>query len=311
MPSEASRFRLVEASRRWRRGVRTVVVSDGLLPPKLQAKTVLYREAWRQFRDIQKSNLTVGPQPGDLRAAMAPFIAAKAAGPENFKWMMFGDDDTVFFVDNVLQLVENLDHELPYVLTDALWFPEGGNGTKAHPNRDAPRCLPCGFVDELLDKKGCPGHRGYIAAKGCPCTHERICDGSWPGGLLQEDGRGPIDRQACDFVNRPGHWDNPYPGWWYMLHGGAGTIISSGFFKQKSFEEVESYINKLAPQSGDAVFFRTLWYLFKLGPTDPGYGFCRSHIQMFDPGYNGPKARGSEDEGTADYGGDPVGVLTR
>ena len=32
---------------------------------------------------------------------------------------------------------------------------------------------------------------------------------------------------------------------------------------------------------------------------------------MFDPGYNGPKARGSEDEGTADYGGDPVGVLTR
>ena len=70
----------------------------------LQAKTVLYREAWRQFRDIQKSNLTVGPQPGDLRAAMAPFIAAKAAGPENFKWMMFGDDDTVFFVDNVLQV---------------------------------------------------------------------------------------------------------------------------------------------------------------------------------------------------------------
>ena len=36
MPSEASRFRLVEASRRWRRGVRTVVVSDGLLAPKLQ-----------------------------------------------------------------------------------------------------------------------------------------------------------------------------------------------------------------------------------------------------------------------------------
>ena len=35
---------------------------------------------------------------------MAPFIAAKAAGPENFKWMMFGDDDTVFFVDNVLQV---------------------------------------------------------------------------------------------------------------------------------------------------------------------------------------------------------------
>ena len=43
-------------------------------------------------------------------------------------------------------------------------------GTKAHPNREAPRCLPCGFVDDLLDTKGCPGHRGYIAAKvGCHC----------------------------------------------------------------------------------------------------------------------------------------------
>ncbi len=64
-------------------------------------------------------------------------------------------------------------------------------------------------------------------------------------------------------------WTTPFtciPG----CAAGAGTIISSGFFKQKSFEEVESYINKLAPQSGDAVFFRTLWYLFKLGPTDPG-----------------------------------------
>ena len=46
-------------------------------------------------------------------------------------------------------------------------------------------------------------------------------------------------------------------------------------------------------------------------PCRAGYGFCRSHIQMFDPGFNGPKARGPEDEGTADFGGDPVGVLTR
>ena len=59
--------------------------------------------------------------------------------------------------------------------------------------------------------------------QGCPCTHERICDGSWPGGLLQADGQGPIDRQACDFVNRPGNWANPYPGWWYMLHGGESV----------------------------------------------------------------------------------------
>ena len=42
-----------------------------------------------------------------------------------------------------------------------------------------------------------------------------------------------------------------------------------------------------------------------------GYGFCRRHIQMFDPGFAGYRARGKEDAGAADGGADPLGVLTR
>ena len=37
--------------------------------------------------------------------------------------MLFGDDDTVFYVDNALRLLETLDHTMPYILSDHIWFP--------------------------------------------------------------------------------------------------------------------------------------------------------------------------------------------
>ena len=47
-------------------------------------------------------------------------------GPDNFKWMLFGDDDTVFLIDNVLQLLQHLDPSIPYYMTDHLWYPSRG-----------------------------------------------------------------------------------------------------------------------------------------------------------------------------------------
>lgn len=38
------------------------------------------RERWIVFDDIAKSNLPLGPQPGDLRAAIAPFLANDTVG---------------------------------------------------------------------------------------------------------------------------------------------------------------------------------------------------------------------------------------
>lgn len=38
--------------------------------------------------------------------------------------MLYGDDDTVFFIDNTLEMLEGLDHDMPYFLTDNLWFPD-------------------------------------------------------------------------------------------------------------------------------------------------------------------------------------------
>ncbi len=54
---------------------------------------------------------------------MAPFIANNTAGIDSYKWILFGDDDTVFYVDNALRMLETLDHTMPYILSDHIWFP--------------------------------------------------------------------------------------------------------------------------------------------------------------------------------------------
>ena len=54
-----------------------------------------------------------------------------------------------------------------------------------------------------------------------------------------------------------------------------------------------------------------LWRKLGLLPTDPGYGYFRPHVRLFDPGWRGPLVRGNRHEITADYGNDPVGIISR
>ena len=53
---------------------------------------------------------------------MAPFLANHSSGADSYKWMLYGDDDTVFYVDNVLRMLEGLDPTMPYFITDHIWF---------------------------------------------------------------------------------------------------------------------------------------------------------------------------------------------
>lgn len=71
------RLNLIQASRAWRRGVRTVITSDTSLtpentPPGLLADVHTSRESWRVFHNIKNSDLALGPRPGDLR--YVPFL---------------------------------------------------------------------------------------------------------------------------------------------------------------------------------------------------------------------------------------------
>ena len=47
--------------------------------------------------------------------------ACQALG-DTYKWMLYGDDDTLFFVDAVLDLLQPFDPELPYAISDNIWF---------------------------------------------------------------------------------------------------------------------------------------------------------------------------------------------
>ena len=45
-----------------------------------------------------------------------PFIAHKQLG-DSYKWLLYGDDDTVWFMDGVLRFLEDLDPEMPYFIS--------------------------------------------------------------------------------------------------------------------------------------------------------------------------------------------------
>ncbi len=79
---------------------------------------------------------------------MTPFLAAHLHGYDNFKWMLYGDDDTVFFIDNALDMLEGLDHNMPYFLTDHLWFPDQFG------KRLTSSIRPCGKFTALNASKG-------------------------------------------------------------------------------------------------------------------------------------------------------------
>jgi hypothetical protein len=73
----------------------------------------------------------------------------QALNGSSYKWLLFGGADTVFFPEAVLQMLEDFDPQVPYIITDNLWW----GGQHGGPNEDAPRCLPCHSADnrDLLD----------------------------------------------------------------------------------------------------------------------------------------------------------------
>ncbi|KAK9864797.1 hypothetical protein WJX84_005872 [Apatococcus fuscideae] len=213
----------------------------------------------------------------------------------NYKWILYGDDDTVFFIDNVLDLVKDLDHNMPYFISDAIWWPNwspDGAPTYVHGNRWAPRCLPCNYTDPLAGKS----HPfGFAAQPACPCTNEALC---------RMDNINAFNQDGC-------HWNGYRPGSWYFIHGGAGALISAGLMREATYAAAEEYVVHHDYGSGDSMITQVMWDLFKTLPTDPGFGFYRDHVQMFDPGWRGERVRGPEDAGTVDLGNDPAGILER
>ncbi|GLC55948.1 hypothetical protein PLESTB_001048000 [Pleodorina starrii] len=252
-------------------------------------------------------------KPGDTRVALAPWLAHRALG-ESYKWLLYGDDDTFFFVENVKALLQEYDPDLPYIVTDALWHKRKRN------LMEAPRCLPCHLslayrqaVSERPDRDpgalAAPPPRGGgaggggggsggsssqsvavapVPPPGCPCTPQLACDFT-----LNMTGK----RKAARSRTRPLVWSPESKMWGFPpdyptacdyphFHGGSGVLISVGAMRQVPYSAALSCFyddvrKRFArPESlkerahGDRMTSLCFW-LHGVAPTDPGLSLSK------------------------------------
>ncbi|KAL3145160.1 hypothetical protein ABBQ38_001760 [Trebouxia sp. C0009 RCD-2024] len=274
MTATTQRMLLPEATRAWREGVPTVIVMETgydlvNTSKAFQEGTTSHLETFADYPDLTDRHFKLG----DMRACMAPFIANNTAGIDSYKWMLFGDDDTVFYVDNILRMLETLDHTMPYILSDHIWFPTDlenfDMSQYLHPNRIAPRCLPCNYTDPA---EGPPNNKTYVgfrAPRACPCTPKDVC---------ASDNLGLFADGDC----------NPRRFHWFWPHGGAGMIFSQGLMRMRGFDQIEQAVRNMDwghQGAGDMAIAYIFWEEFGIMATDPGYGYFRPGINLFDPGW--------------------------
>lgn len=263
MPSDRSHLPLVEGTRSWRKDIKSfVALNESALAathPNLTGST----EIWGYYPDDWPLK---GLHAGDTRAALTPFLAHEAYEGK-YSWLLYGDDDTLFFIDSVSELLQDFDPSLPYVITDHYWWAdEPESEDHFHPHERAPRCLPCHWTQEDEDRSlRADGYQPFVGLPACPCTAEHIC---------RHDGRGFFD-ESC---NMPVH-----PHRAYSIHGGAGAIFSIGLMQRLPIKFMEDCMATMTGTGGDAFLSRCIWkagYAF----TDPGYSFYHWEAKSFDPG---------------------------
>lgn len=94
-------------------GIRTVISTNSKPTAAIQAEAAQNNETWVYYPDDAPSRSFYK---GDSRAALAPFLAHKELG-DTYKWMLYGDDDTQFFLDGALRLAQDFDPNLPWFIT--------------------------------------------------------------------------------------------------------------------------------------------------------------------------------------------------
>ncbi|GIL62603.1 hypothetical protein Vafri_16784 [Volvox africanus] len=144
--TEQARLQLALASRPLRAGLRTFIAVDNLtLAEELNQTGYKYNETYAYFPN---RNIT-GPErskPGDTRWQAAPFMAHHHYGP-TYKWILLGDDDTLWFMLGVKRLLYGYDHDMPYAISDHF----GDHNARGFflPSPLAAVCSPCHWPDLL------------------------------------------------------------------------------------------------------------------------------------------------------------------
>ncbi|KAG2488383.1 hypothetical protein HYH03_013070 [Edaphochlamys debaryana] len=146
---------LLHATRVWRRQVPLrcfFALNDSSLVAALNADPIaqqlnehyVYYPDMPWFSPARPDLPVIARNPGTRRHAMMLVLAHRHFLSTGYKWMLYGDDDTQFFVKGVKRLVAHFDPEQPLALADHYWY----QGSRSNPR--APRCLPCNFNTSLL-----------------------------------------------------------------------------------------------------------------------------------------------------------------
>lgn len=187
-------------------------------------------------------------------------------GDDDFDWMLYGDDDTVFFQRGTMTLAAQLDASMPYFVTDHLWFTYPGYG--AHPSDTAPRCLPCNWRGPTDYRDG--DTPVYHAPRGCPCTPSLLCR---PESFASQ----PWWRGTCD--RAPVY---AAPQQLYSMHGGAGALLSRGLLAAVNISAMVHCVQNTYATGGDSFITECLWQQ-GYAITDPGFSFQHPGVRLFDP----------------------------
>ncbi|DBA97751.1 TPA: hypothetical protein ACH3X3_012628 [Trebouxia sp. C0006] len=195
MPSDPSRAALIQASKAWRQDLKTfIAVNTSSKTPKEQVKTG--EEVRMSWVDNKAGMGIPGCESWEARVAVTPFLAHQEYEGE-YEWMLYGHDDTFFFVDGALDLLQDFDSSLPYIITDHFWWSDESphDSDLYHPHEKAPHCLPCHWTqpDEQQSLRAVDSYLPFAPYTGCPCTAEQIC---------RHDSR-PLYQASCDTQLHP------------------------------------------------------------------------------------------------------------
>lgn len=126
---------MIESSREtWRKGVPTLVLTNGSTPRRIHSPFEL--EVWYEAPDwpeIGWNNPSENRYTGQARLRSTQLISPLTSAVHqvryanqtlDFDWLLSGDDDTIFLMDNVIDLVRDLDPDDEYYITDSLIFNE-------------------------------------------------------------------------------------------------------------------------------------------------------------------------------------------
>ncbi|GAX82109.1 hypothetical protein CEUSTIGMA_g9537.t1 [Chlamydomonas eustigma] len=277
VPSTMARLPLVQKTRSWRKGIRTLIATDAGTSAALELTTHFSSSHLETYIHIddEKPQPNLKPyakRPGDYRGAQAPFLAHKHFG-DTYKWMMYGDDDTLFFLPGVINLIRRFNDMEPLAVTDNLWL------MKKHPNPMAPRCLPC--KNEVVAFPTFPPHHsnwstgkestevapttiaGRLPQSACPeCSPRLACAtmplDAVPSSSLKEISQSGIPR---DHVCVPSG-----------AHGGAGLLLSAALMRRISYDDaMQCFEGQRGASGSDKLFSRVLQECMNITFTDPGY----------------------------------------